>query len=132
MSVNYKWLSAGKRPTRGQVKLLRRDAHGLQTTPAVPAFHFQPTMTIAVTEGGCHLLLERRGVSPRRTAKGDVANRLGAALRYRRNFFPPTRPGFDFEFGGFVYDYLPSFGGKGQFLFAATELECTGRRRVGP
>ena len=90
MSVNYKRLSAGKRPTRGQVKLLRRDAHGLQTTPAVPAFHFQPTMTIAVTEGGCHLLLERRGVSPRRTAKGDVANRLGAALRYRRNFLTPS------------------------------------------
>ena len=90
MSVNYKRLSAGKRPTRGQVKLLRRDAHGLLTTPAVPAFHFQPTMTIAVTEGGCHLLLERRGVSPRRTAKGDVANRLGAALRYRRNFLTPS------------------------------------------
>ena len=92
MSVNYKRLSAGKRPTRGQVKLLQRDAHGLLTTPAVPALHFQPTMTIAVTEGGCHLLLERRGVSPRRTAKGDVANRLGAALRYRRNFFPTHQP----------------------------------------
>ena len=32
------------------------------------------------------MLLERMGVSPRRTAKGDVANRLGAALRYRRKF----------------------------------------------
>ena len=31
-----------------------------------------------------------KGVSPRRTAKGGVANRLGAALRYRRNFLTPS------------------------------------------
>ena len=53
-------------------------------------------------------------MSPRRTAKGDVANRPGAALRYRRNFSSPTRPGFDFGFWGVVYDYWPS-SSRGRF-----------------
>ena len=47
-------------------------------------------MTIAGLETAVILLLERRGVSPRRTAEGDVANRPGAALRYRRNFLTPS------------------------------------------
>ena len=46
MSVNYNWLSAGKRPTRGQVKLLRRDAHAVLAAPAAPALQFQ--------ESTCH------------------------------------------------------------------------------
>ena len=57
----------------------------------LPALHSLPTNhDDRWTEAAVILLLERRGVSPRRTAEGDVANRPGAALRYRRNFLTPS------------------------------------------
>ena len=66
MSVNYNRLSAGKRPTRGQVKLLRRDAHAVLAAPAVPALQFQEDLravTMAATEGGCFAVGENGGIT---------------------------------------------------------------------
>ena len=60
MSVNYNWLCKGKRPMRVQVQLRRRAAHDSLTAPAV-LLHFQPTMTISWTEGGCQFAIGEKG-----------------------------------------------------------------------
>ena len=97
MSVNYNWLSAGKRPTRGQVKLLRRDAHAVLAAPAAPALQFQEStchdnccdrrrLFCCWREGGYH-----RDAPPRGTLltawgqRSDTAGNFSHALHHVRS-----------------------------------------------
>ena len=45
--------------------------------------------------------------------------------------FPPTCLGFDFGFEGFIYNYWPSFGGKGQFLPQGSGSSAQGGDELG-